>query len=86
MRQLTIRGFGKDLEKAVRRLAREEGVSLNQAALKIMRRGAGVEGESRRDVVGDSLDWFIGKWNDREAKAFLKSIEWLEGIDEELWK
>ncbi len=86
MRQLTIRGFGKDLEKAIRRLAREEGLSLNQAALKILRMGAGVEGEPRKHVLGGSLDWFIGRWTEGEEKAFHKSVEWLERIDEELWK
>lgn len=86
MRQLTIRGFGKDLEKAIRRIAREEGLSLNQAALKFMRAGAGVEGEPQKRVLGSSLDWFIGRWTEGEERAFLRSVEWLERIDKELWK
>ena len=42
MKQLTVRGFDDDLERAIRQLARRERISLNQAALKLLRRGAGL--------------------------------------------
>ena len=41
MKQLTIRGFDEDLERAIRQLARRDGISLNRAALKLLRRGRG---------------------------------------------
>ena len=58
MNQLTVRGFDDDLSASVRRLAKREGISLNQAALKLLRRGAGLtDGMERADTVGSS--WTI---------------------------
>ena len=41
MNQLTVRGFDDELSAAVIRLAKREGISLNQAALKLLRKGRG---------------------------------------------
>jgi hypothetical protein len=43
MNQLSLRGFDKEIERRIRELARREGVSLNKAALILMRRGAGID-------------------------------------------
>ena len=53
MKQLTVRGFDDELAEAIRQLARRDGTSLNQAALKLLRRGADLS-----DGQGDgSGDW-----------------------------
>ncbi len=86
MKQLTIRGFESDLEKALVTLARAEGISLNQAALRLMRRGAGLStGAGDPATVGDSLDHVIGSWSDAEAEAFRESLRTLDTTDESLW-
>ena len=41
MKQLTVRGLGDDLSRAIRCLANRDGTSLNRAALKLLRRGRG---------------------------------------------
>ena len=57
MQQLTIRGFDKELVSRIRRLADREGISLNKAVLKLLRRGAGLgEGQGGADTVGATLD------------------------------
>ncbi len=38
MNQLTVRGFDKDLQRCLREFARRQGVSLNRAAVTLMRR------------------------------------------------
>jgi hypothetical protein len=87
MKQLTIRGFDEELEERLERLARERGISLNKAALLLMRRGAGVGGEVAPErVVGDALDEFIGQWTEEEERRFLESIDVLEQVDESLWR
>ena len=43
MSQLTVRGFDDELSAAVRRLAKCDGISLNQAVLKLIRKGAGTQ-------------------------------------------
>ncbi len=86
MTQLTIRGFDEQLERRLRRLARNEGLSLNKAALELMRRGAGLDSPAdRRDVIGDGLDKFIGAWSKEEEQELLNSIQIFEQIDESFW-
>lgn len=86
MKQLTIRGFDEELEKRLRELATEKQISLNRAALALMRRGAGIAdtGKSGKEV-GAALDSFIGVWSEEDEAEFLKAIEPLEKIDPELW-
>ena len=87
MKQLTIRGFDKDLARRIRELSRKEGISLNRAALRLMRRGAGL-GESiqRQNVVGSTLDDLIGTWTDEEAGEFMDVVDDFGQIDESMWK
>jgi hypothetical protein len=86
MNQLTVRGFGDELERRIRRLAERENISLNKAALRLLERGAGLEPMPERKVIGDALDDFIGDWSDEEAAAFRESQKPFEQIDEEFWK
>lgn len=86
LRQLTLRGFDAELERALRDLARETGLSLNRAALLLMRRGLTRSEEGTDDVIGDSLDDFFGVWTREEEKEFLESIEDCERIDPEMWE
>jgi hypothetical protein len=86
MNQLTIRGFDAELEQRLRALARREGVSLNQAALRLMRRGAGLERtEAAQGAVGDTLEAFFGGWTEAEAEAFTAAVAVFEQVDEEMW-
>ncbi len=85
--QLTIRGLDDDLARKVRSLAKDEGLSLNQAVLKLLRRGAGLAApKPDEDVIGNSLDWFIGSWSDQDLKEFQEATKIFDEIDEELWK
>ncbi len=87
MTQLTIRGFDEQLHARLEALARERHISLNKAALLLMRRGAGLDVEGRpQNVVGDGLDAFIGSWTREDETRFLESIETLGQIDEQLWR
>lgn len=86
MNQLTVRGFDKELERRLRQVAKERGVSLNQAALILLRQGAGL-GRDRgpAQIVGDSLDDLIGSWSANDERAFQQAIEVFETIDPHLW-
>ncbi len=85
--QLTIRGLDDDLARKVRSLAKQEGLSLNQAVLKLLRRGAGLDtSKPDEDVIGSSLDWFIGSATDEETRELEEALKVFETIDEELWR
>ena len=85
-KQLTIRMGDKELERAIMDLARSEGISLNQAVLRILRRGAGL-GRPRHNenAVGNALDHLAGTWSDEEAREFEKAVSDFEAPDEDLW-
>ena len=68
-------------------VAKTRGVSLNQAALILLREGAGLDVPRRRaNMVGDSLDGLIGSWSKGEESEFLQAISPLEEIDPSLWR
>ena len=67
--------------------AQNEGISLNQAVLRLLRKGAGLsERKETPDVVGSSLDHFIGTWSAMEAEEIERAIADFEEIDETMWK
>ena len=83
MNQLTVRGFDDELAERIRRVAKRDGTSLNQAAVKLLRRGAGLADPSQGpDTVGSSLDHLIGSWSDDEAAELEAALEEFESIDE----
>ena len=87
MRQLTIRGFDDQLSRCIRDLAAREGISLNQAVLRLLRRGAGLGSESAgAHVVGSSLDHLIGTWTREEADEMERALDDLAQIDEAMWQ
>jgi hypothetical protein len=87
MNLLTISVSDSKLSACIRRIATREGISLNSAALKLLRRGATLtEIEGNKDTVGDSLDHFIGTWTKEQADELDAALEEFEAIDESMWK
>ena len=67
--------------------ARRDGSSLNQAALKLLRRGAGLpDGQGAGRNIGSALDDLFGSWSQEEAEAFDASLEVFETVDESAWR
>ena len=87
MQQLTLRGFDPGLERCLRELARERQISLNRAALLLMRRGAGLAAPGgAAGAVGSALDSFVGVWSKEQESELLEAIGPLDQIDEDLWR
>lgn len=87
MNQLTVRGFDDELSAGIQRLAKREGISLNQAALRLLRKGAGLtEDMGGANTVGSSLDHLIGTWTQVEADELDAALAQFEAIDEALWE
>ncbi|MYJ79494.1 MAG: hypothetical protein F4047_15395 [Caldilineaceae bacterium SB0670_bin_27] len=86
MNQITVKGIDDKLSASLRRLAKREGISLNQAALRLLRRGAGLgEGSGQSDTVGASFDRLIGSWTQSEADEMDAALEEFETMDEATW-
>jgi len=83
MERLTIRGLDEKLSAAIRGLANREGISFNQAALRLLRKGAGLTaGVGGADTVGSSLDHLIGSWTTEEAEAMDSALHDFETVGE----
>ena len=84
-----IRGLDDELSASVRRLAKRDGLSMNQAALKLLRKDAGLaDGTRGAETAGSSLDDLFGTWSreEAEAEAFNAALEAFETVDESAWK
>ena len=85
--QLTIRGLEDELAERIQFLAKQDGTSLNQATLKILRKGAGLADPSQKsDTVGSSLDHLIGTWSSDEAAELDAALQEFEVVDETEWR
>ena len=87
MKQLTLRGFDKELERKLRELAKSEGISLNQAVLRLLRKATGLSpvGDSA-NLIGSALDHLFGTWTDAEADELMERVADFEQIDDEMWQ
>ena len=86
MNQLTIRGIDDALESRIQQLAHQEGISLNRAVMKLLRRGAGLaERGGSANTIGTALDHLIGTWTAEEASETEQALEDLSQVDEAMW-
>lgn len=87
MRQMTIRGLDVELEQSIKMLAHREGISLNKAALRLLRAGAGL-GESTAGAqrIGTRLDKYVGTMTEGEAQELMASIADCQRMDEDMWQ
>lgn len=86
MTQLTVRGFDKALARRIREVAKARGLSLNQAAVLLLRQGAGLAPAEAAARVGDSMKALVGAWSREEEAQFRRSLRPLEEVDPAFWK
>jgi len=79
--QYTIRSVPTELDKALRRRARQNKQSLNQAALEAMRRGMNLD---KQKVTYHDLDHLFGSMP--ADPEFDKVLEEQRQIDPDMWK
>jgi hypothetical protein len=79
--QHTVRAVPPAVDRELRKRARAEGKSLNQALLDALRRGLGLDAAP---PAHDDLDDLIGTWV--EDPAFDAVLHAHDRIDEELWR
>jgi len=87
LKQITLRGIPADVERMIKREAEDKRLSLNKAFIFVLEKATGRrEKMQKRKLLHHDLDHLCGIWTKREAKAFLKSVEFQRTIDKDLWK
>ena len=70
--KLTLRGLSPELVARLRATAKTEGWSLNQTALRFLKRGIDLsERLAKPDRIGKRLDAFVGGWTKEQADSVL---------------
>jgi hypothetical protein len=73
----------KDVEDMIRRIAREERISLNKAVLRMLEKAMGKP--DKEAEVHDDLDRFSGTWSSQEGAEIEKILSGTRTVDEDLW-
>jgi hypothetical protein len=80
-RQYTIRNIPANIDRAMRKRMKDEGKSLNEAAIEALARGSDESIRPRRD-----LSYLIGSMSEKEADAINTEIDAQRTIDPDLWR
>ena len=84
MTTMTLRGIDDNLAGSLKAMAKQEGVSLNALALRLMREAAGID-KRKRTAAHHDLDSLAGTWSAEDEAAFSAATQGLETVDEGLW-
>ena len=85
MKQITLRGLDENTARTIQELADREGLSLNKAALRLLKSAAAAPGGPGKRI-GHALDRHFGTWTKAEKKEFDRAVAWFDRIDPEMWK
>ena len=80
-RQYTIRNVPDQVDRSLRRKAKDTGKSFNQVALEALTLGAGETARPKRD-----LSEIVGSYSKKEAERMDGEIRLQRQLDPELWK
>lgn len=84
MTAITLRNIPHEIQAAIRRKARSEGLSLNKAVQKLLAEALRLESKGA-EVLYDDLDHLAGSWSEEEAEEFEAALREQRQIDPELW-
>ena len=82
MKTITIRGIDDTISEKCKKIAKEEGKSVNQFVLDTLRERVGLK---KHTVVYNDMDHLFGIWSEDDYKAIQEKIDSERKIDNELW-
>jgi hypothetical protein len=85
MNTITIRGITTDMDREIKKRAREGHLSINEWLLRLLKQSVGLD---KKPIFPehDDLDNLAGEWSDKEAEEFMQRLECFERIDRDQWK
>ena len=86
MKAITVRGLDEDLSEHLTRKAGEDGKSVNQFILDVLKEKLGLSKKKRFTMVYNDMDHLFGQWSEAEFQRIQGTVDSQRSIDEELWK
>jgi hypothetical protein len=81
VKTITLRGLDDTLAEKLKRVARQEGKSVNQLILDSLRERLGLKKEKRFTIVHHDMDHLFGRWSKEEFQQIQESIDSERRID-----
>lgn len=85
MKTITVRGLDDTLTANLKLMAKQEGQSVNQFILDMLKERLGLKKEKKFTAVHHDMDHLFGRWADKEFKQIQMRIDSERKIDKELW-
>ena len=86
MKTITVRGLDETIAKNLKRMAGQNGKSVNRFVLDTLKERLGLKKEKKYTVVHHDMDHLFGIWSENEFKRIQGKIDSERKIDKELWK
>jgi len=86
MKAVTIRGVDPEVAEKLKTKAAEQGKSVNQLTLDILKESLGFKKKKKYSMEYDDLDDLFGRWSEEEFKQIQDKIDRERQVDPELWK
>lgn len=86
MKAVTIRGIESEVAEKLKLTAAEQGKSINQLTIEIIKESLGLKKEKKYSREYDDLDDLFGRWSEDEFKKINAKITKERQIDQDLWK
>ena len=85
MKAVTIRGVEPEVAEKLKLTAAQQGKSVNQLTIEIIKERLGMQKEKKHTRVYNDLDELFGQWDKAEFKEINDKIAKERRIDPELW-
>ena len=85
MKAVTIRGVEPEVAEKLKLTAAQQGKSVNQLTLEIIKESLGLKKEKKFTLKHNDLDDLFGSWDEAEFKRIHARISAARKIDQELW-
>ena len=86
MKTITVRGLDETMTKNLKRMAGQNGKSVNQFVLDTLKERLGLKKEKKYTVVHHDMDHLFGIWSENEFKRIQGKIDSERKIDKDVWK
>lgn len=85
MKAVTIRGIEPEVSEKLKLTAAEQGKSVNQLTVEIIKKSLGLTKEKKFSREYDDLDNLFGRWSEDEFTEISSKITKERQIDQNIW-